>query len=297
MKRYFYYVAMIAITLSACNKSSDKTNDIQLPNAAKTDQMTDENKEEEHPQFNGQFNLADTVGQSAITGSPSQVPGTSDWDKKIIKTADLQLELKEYEKFSTSFHNSIKRFGAYIASEKQQRSDYKIENTVVIKVPVEQFDDFVNSFAGEGIKIIEKDITGEDVTGEYIDTRSRLQAKLEVREKYLQLLKQAKNMKEILDVQNEINEIQEEIEAAEGRINYLKHSAAYSTVNIDYYQYINGTTSDNKQPGFFTRVAHSFAEGASTVGELFLFIVSVWPFLLGIIIFWVFIKRFRLKKA
>lgn len=297
MKRYFYYMAVIAITLSACNKSSDKTKDIQSPDATQANQITDENKKEESPQLNGQFNLADSAGQPTVINTTSQTPGTSDWDKKIIKTAALQLELQDYEKFNASVHNSLKRYGAYIASEKQQQSDYKIENSLTIKVPVAQFDDFVNSFAGDGIKVVEKDITGEDVTGEYVDTKARLQAKLEVREKYLQLLKQAKNMKEILDVQNEINDIQEEIEAADGRINYLKHSAAYSTVNIDYYQYINGTTPGNEKPGFFKKISNAFANGTSALSELLLFLVSIWPFLLGIIVFWVFIKRFRLKKA
>lgn len=47
-----------------------------------------------------------------------------------------------------------------------------------------------------------------------------MQAKMAVRDKYLQLLKQAKNIDETLQVQNEINGIQEDIEAANGRINY-----------------------------------------------------------------------------
>ncbi len=37
-------------------------------------------------------------------------------------------------------------------------------------------------------------------------------------------------MEDILQVQEEINEIQENIEAAAGRVHYLTHSAAYSTI-------------------------------------------------------------------
>jgi tetrahydromethanopterin S-methyltransferase subunit B len=104
-------------------------------------------------------------------------------------------------------------------------------------------------------------------------------------------------MKEILDVQSEINDIQEEIEAADGRVNYLKHSAAYSTVNLNYYQYINGTSSDNAKPGFLKEVSNAFVSGTAALGELLLFMISIWPFLAGIIVFWIFIKRFRIKKA
>jgi hypothetical protein len=297
MNRYFYYMAVFAITLPACNQSTDTAKDLQLPDAIQPASSANVKEKDESPQFNGQFNMADTAGQSPVIHAATPAPGTADWDKKIIKTAALQLELKDYEKFNTSVHRSLKQYGAYIAGEKQQQTDYKIENSVTIKIPVEQFDDFVNSFAGEGITIIEKDITGEDVTGEFVDTKARLQAKLEVREKYLQLLKQAKNMKEILDVQSEINDIQEEIEAADGRVNYLKHSAAYSTVNLNYYQYINGTSSDNAKPGFLKEVSNAFVSGTAALGELLLFMISIWPFLAGIIVFWIFIKRFRIKKA
>jgi len=56
------------------------------------------------------------------------------------------------------------------------------------------------------------------------DTRSRLETKKEVRERYLDLLKQARNMKDILAVQNEINDIQEQMEGAAGRTG---HSLAF----------------------------------------------------------------------
>ena len=78
----------------------------------------------------------------------------------------------------------------------------------------------------------EKKITSEDVTTEVIDTRSRLEAKKQVRLRYLDLLKQAKNMEEILSVQSEINGIQEQIESAAGRMEYLQHSSSFSTIHL-----------------------------------------------------------------
>ena len=168
--------------------------------------------------------------QSATNNTSSD---NTDWDKKIIKTASIQLQLEDYKKFNTNIHSSLKNFGAYIADEKQIENDFRIENSVTIKVPVDQFDNLINSFTADGIKVTEKNISSEDVTGEFVDTKARMQSKMAVRDKYLGLLKQAKNMNEILQVQNEINDIQEDIEAADGRINYLQHSSAYSTVNLN----------------------------------------------------------------
>ena len=63
-------------------------------------------------------------------------------------------------------------------------------------------------------------ISTEDVTGEVVDTRARMEAKKQMRDRYLALLKQARNMKEILEVQTEINTIQEDIESASGRVGF-----------------------------------------------------------------------------
>lgn len=294
MKHYIYCMAIFAMMLYSCNKNSSK--DV-MDNQLADQTITENNNNQDKPKQEEQSANADTV---SLSTPPANITASStsneDWDKKIIKTADLELQLDDYKKFNTSFHASLKQFGAYIANEKQQETDSKLENSVTIKVPVAQFDDFVNSISGDGIKIVQKNISGADVTGEFIDTKARLQAKLAVREKYLQLLKEAKNMKDIIATQNEINEIQENIEAANGRMNYLQHSAAYSTITINYYQFLNGST-DEEQPGFYTKLSDAFSTGAAFVSGLFLFLISIWPFILAVVIFWVYVKRFKIKKA
>ena len=116
-----------------------------------------------------------------------------------------------------------------------------------------QFDDAVNSISSNVKELNEKKITSEDVTTEVIDTRSRLEAKKQVRLRYLDLLKQAKNMEEILSVQSEINDIQEQIESAAGRIEYLQHSSSFSTIHLTFYQVLNGAAIDSDKPTFLNK--------------------------------------------
>jgi hypothetical protein len=292
MKRYIYCMAIFAMMLYSCNKASEmKVLDDQFP----SDQTTTANAKDEE-ESKKQL-TADTIASAKGNFNTSTPDNNPDWDKKIIKTANLQLQSDDYKKFNLSIHNVLKKYGAYIAAEKEQETDYKIENTLTIKVPVAQFDDLVNSIGGNGIKIMEKNISTEDVTGEAVDTKARMQAKMAVRDKYIQLLKQAKNMNEILQVQTEINEIQEGIEAANGRINYLQHASAYSTINLYYYQYINSSGAENKTPDFLTKLTSAFSTGTTFLSNLVLFIISIWPLLLGAVAFWIFIKKFKLKKA
>ncbi len=221
----------------------------------------------------------------------------TEWDKKIIKTALLNLEVKDYSGYYSSLREKVKNLGGYIAQEEQRQSAYKIENTLVIKVPVEQFDNALVQLTEKAEKLNEKRITSQDVSTEYIDTRSRMESKKQVRQQYIELLKQAKNMEDILNVQSEINSIQEEIEAAAGRVEYLGHSSAYSTINLTYYQVLNSSASDNDNPSFGTRISAAFKTGWESVTSLFVGLVSIWPLFLVTFLALIFYRRMKPAKV
>jgi Domain of unknown function (DUF4349) len=230
---------------------------------------------------------------------PSQTQQTPnpDWDKKIIKTATLNVEAKDFKTYYTSLREKVKSFGGYVAQEDQNESDYKIENTVVIKVPVDQFDNAVTQLGIAVEKVNEKKISSQDVTAEFVDTRSRMESKKQVRLRYLDLLKQAKNMEEILSVQSEIDGIQEQIESATGRIEYLGHSSAFSTINLTYYQILNSSAKNSDNPGFVAKINSAFKMGWGWIVELFIGLISIWPLVLAIFFGIVFYKKTKVKKA
>lgn len=218
-----------------------------------------------------------------------------DWEKKIIKTADVSLEVKNYIVYDRFVHNSTRKFGSYIASEQQRKSDDRMENTVSIKVPVDQFEALINALPGDDAKMIEKRISSEDVTDQLVDTKARIEAKKHVRDRYLVLLQQANKMKDILDVQREINAIQEELEAAQGRVQYLTHQSAYSTINLTYFEVLNG--EDSSEKSFLSRLKDALSDGASMISGLLIIIVSFWPILIAGCLIWWLIRRRAAKGS
>ncbi len=246
--------------------------------------------------------LSDSTGkpQSEEPKSKRQISQAAvvnpDWDKKIIKTALLNIEIVEYNRYNTSLREKVKQLGGYVAQEEQTQSEYKIENILIIKIQVDQFDNAVTQLSADVKKLNEKKITSQDVTAEVVDTKSRLEAKKQVRLRYLDLLKQAKNMEEVLNVQSEINGIQEEIESAAGRINYLQHSSALSTINLTFYQVINATAKDSDKPSYSTKISDAFSVGWKWIGELFVIFVSIWPLLLLTFVVYIFYRKMRKPK-
>jgi hypothetical protein len=283
MKKIFFLLISLAFFLS-CNKISDSK-----PEVKEMQLMA--------PALSKKEGLNDNIIATDSTGkiNTQMLQGTtgqnSDWDKKIIKTAFLKLEVKDFKAYTQIVHNAVKQYGGYVANEEQNESEGKIESTISIKVPVEQFESIMTQLPTSAEKIVEKKITTEDVTGEVVDTKSRLQAKEQMRLKYLEFLKQAKNMEDVLKVQSEINDIQEEIESASGRVNYLSHQSAFSTINLTFYQPLAGYNPNNDNPGFLTKLISAFKSGFNFLAEIFIGAVSIWPLFLLVIIAWIFYKR------
>ena len=298
----FFIPAIAAVILFACNQNKHSSDIIQELAKTKAGQ-TSANAENKNKQFAG-F-LTDSSGQvnndqkkkEDDKKPPASPQPKIDWDKKIIKTATLNLEVKKYTDFYKSIREKIGQLGGYVAQEQQMETDYKIENTLIIKIPVDQFDNALSQVTTGVEKVNDKRITSEDVTGEVVDTKSRIEAKRQVRLRYLDLLKQAKNMEEILNVQSEINSIQEDIESASGRVDYLTHSSAYSTINLTFYEVLNATAKKDDKPTFASRMSNAFGTGWSWVGELFVGLISIWPLLLLITGIVFFFKRNRIVKT
>lgn len=105
-------------------------------------------------------------------------------------------------------------------------------------------------------------------------------------------------MEEVLQVQSEINGIQETIESAAGRVSFLTHQSAMSTIQLTFYQPSSGYKPVDANPSFFTRIANAFKTGAQWIGDILIGLVSLWPLLL-IITTCIFLYRklFLVKKA
>jgi hypothetical protein len=179
--------ACLVLGIIACNnhsvKDQSENEKIGASTAAKMKMefSPGQKQEDKQEQISNNF-LSDTIqspGQTQKSQPSSKNNPTSkiDWDKKIIKNASLNLEVKEFKVFNTMVREKTKQFGGYIATEEQSQSEYKIESIITIKIPVDQFDDAVTQFTNDAKKFIEKKITSEDVTAEVVDTKSRMEAK------------------------------------------------------------------------------------------------------------------------
>ena len=228
------------------------------------------------------------------TNQPNPVPSkTIDTaiQRMLTKEGTLRWETSDVEKTHAAILAQAKTHNAYVSNDNQTRDDYQTTTRMELRIPSDKFDEFITGIEKDVTKFDEKRIEVLDVTEEYIDISARMKTKKELEQHYYDLLKQTKNVAEVLLVEEQLNTVRADIESAEGRLKYLKDKVNMSTLHLTFYE----TTS--APVGFFGEIGKSFVSGWKGFLYFILGIISAWPIVLVVFgfLFWL-IRRRRNKK-
>ena len=218
-------------------------------------------------------------------------------DIKIIKSATARYQVKDVKVATYKIKSITQKYGAYISDLRFQNDLYKKENRFTIKVPQQYFDTLIDS-VNTIVDFVEyENYTTKDVTEEYIDLETRLKTKLEVKERYESILrKNAKTVEDILKTEDKIRIIQEEIEAAQGRLKYLTNKVSYSTIQIDLYEtvdYVEQPESYTKT--FWDKTKNGLSNGWFIIESILIVLINIWPLIIILVIGLIIYKK-RISK-
>lgn len=216
-----------------------------------------------------------------------KMPNETNISRKLIKNGHIVFETENLVRTKNNIILLVNNYKGYIASDSQNEYNNRINYRLNIRIPVQSFDSIVSKISKEVITLDSKEISISDVTAEFLDIESRLKNKKELENKYLQILKKANNVKDILDVERELGKLREDIEATEGRLKYLQNQVSFSTLNITFYK---KTSLDSN---FFTQIKEAFSNGFEKGKAFFVWFISTWPFLILILIVWVILRKKR----
>ena len=232
---------------------------------------------------------AESASSDAVTNSTQPIPTQhvdTNVQRMLTKEGNLSWETSNVDKTHASIVAQAKKSNAYISSDNRFRDEYQMTNKMSIRIPSNQFDNFISSIENDVNNFVEKRIEVIDVTEEYIDVSARMKTKKELELHYYDLLKQTKNVTEILQVEEQLNIVRSEIESAEGRLKYLKDKVNMSTIHLSFYE----TTS--APVGFFGQIGKSFVAGWKGMLYFILGLITAWPIVLIVLItIWLVIRR------
>lgn len=189
-----------------------------------------------------EMDKSSTQEQSAISGETAKMEQTKKAplevpNQMVIYQADLQIRVKKFEQTLQHLEEEVIKFGGYIASSNiVKEGDEQVSGSITIRIPQKHFQAFLTNAEGQAAEVLQRNITGTDVTEEYVDLESRLKSKKIVEERLISFMNAAVKTEDLLKISNDLAAVQEEIETIQGRMKYLENQTSFSTVNITLYE-------------------------------------------------------------
>ncbi len=220
--------------------------------------------------------------------SPSQTTS-----QKIIKTGNLRFETQDLAKTHQKILDAVRNAKGYVQRDNTGKNYNSHYQNLTIRIPSESFDTVIQTISDGVTYFEEKTISQRDVTEEFVDLNARLKAKRTLEKRYLELLSKAKDVKEMLEIERELSKIREEIEAREGRLQYLQNQVSESTITIYFYK----TTSERGVTiSYGSKMVNALKNGWNGISEFFLGLLHVWPFIILVVLGVFMIRRWMKKR-
>lgn len=177
-----------------------------------------------------------------------------------------------------------------------------MSGSIRIRIPQKYFQSFLHDAEGQAVEVIQRNITGQDVTEEYVDLESRLKSKKVVEERLLTFMKKANKTEDLLKISADLASVQEEIETIEGKLKFLENQTAFSTVNIMLHEYkVVVPNIDKDNLNTWEKTKKQFMKSINTliavVSWLVVFVIGNFPILIIIsaigLLLYLYIKKRR----
>lgn len=176
----------------------------------------------------------DTSTPASPTSPPPPAETTTpDAGRKLIRNAELELEVKSFQAAIDQITTLTKSAGGYIdTSHSQKGGNGKLQGTVVVKVLPQNLDDFLLKLRDLG-KVENQSVKADDVTKDYFDTQARLENSKKMEVQLQDLLKRENGkVSDLLQVERELGRVRGEIEQMQGQLKLYDFQVQYATVTM-----------------------------------------------------------------
>lgn len=209
-------VGLLTVLLAACSPAATPAPEAEFPVAALPTQAF----------------ASTAMPEGATTSGVEPVSPAS--LRMVIKNADIQLLVEDANASLTRLTQMAADLGGYVInSQTEQRGDDVYANAQ-IAVPSAQFEAALAQLRNASLEVLRESATGQDVSAEYVDLRSRLNNLEATSARVREFLAEAKTVEESLKVNAQLSELEAQIEQVKGQMKYYEGRAAFSTITVAF---------------------------------------------------------------
>jgi hypothetical protein len=161
------------------------------------------------------------------TSAPNGKTRSTTIQRMVIKVAHLDLISSEPKEGFDKAVMLARSAGGYTLNSRHETK----RSTVTLRVPASKFEETVQRLTELG-KVDRREVTGTDVTAEFVDVTIRLNNAESVRRRYLELLARSASVPDALAVQRELERVTTSIEQLKGRMVVIQNQVSLATIHL-----------------------------------------------------------------
>ncbi len=209
------------------------------------------------------------------TLAPGESQVTDRDNTKVIKRAALTLQTTKFDETVRTIEAFVLEKGGYLESEsvnnggiRSSGSNYGRYRTAsfTVRVPAENYSSFLSGM-NDKCHVVSLTQNSQDVGEQYFDTEQRLETLRNKHERLEALLKEAKEMKDIISLENALSDTEYEINRYTATLNKYDSLIGFSTISITLEEVADPDSSVTDDPGFFERIGKSFRRGLDNFAD------------------------------
>jgi len=283
-KQILSVILLFILLLAGCSGGMSDESKSSSDMGAKTESMDNSEKNDvsfsEGEEDSAAENIASDKEKAKSNAAEAAV------ERMVIYNAELNLRVKNFEKARNALEQKAKTYKGYIVNSSSNRYDGEQQSgTMTFRIPQEHFQAFLNDAEGLSVQVYNRQVSGEDVTEEYVDLESRLRSKRAVEARLLEFMKQAQKTEDLLKISSDLANVQEEIEQIAGRKKFLENQSALSTVTISLEENeVPVPKIDNENLNTWQKIKKQFADNINILlsagSGIIVFLIGNLPILL-----------------
>jgi hypothetical protein len=182
--------------------------------------------------------------ESAVEAEKGYTSGTGEInaavDRMVIYNAEMEIAVENPENAMEAVIKMAQDAGGFVVSSNLSRTYYEEGNlpraSLTVRVPAGQLDSIMAAIRNltpvPDEDVIFENVSGQDVTAEYTDLESRLRNLEAAEQALVELMEQAQDPEDVLNIFDELTYYRGEIEVVKGRMRYLEESADLSVISL-----------------------------------------------------------------
>lgn len=179
------------------------------------------------------FEVEDLGGSASALSVPPARKGLAPEreERLIIKTGTFSLVVGDVREAVRKITEYVSRQNGFVVNSSVTKEDLAPSASITVRIPVRYFEAGVGAIRALG-EVVSEEVQGQDVTEEFVDLEARLKNLRATESALLAIMQRAGKIPDVLAVQRELMTVRGQIEQIQGRMKYLRESAAYATVTV-----------------------------------------------------------------